>query len=145
MNISSCILSRDKNNRQTNFSNILDFPLSVYSHYFDNDSIECHWHEEVEIILVLSGKLELVIEMQKIVLNAGESIFINSGVLHSCTEYNDEHCVIHPFVFQAKIVYGDTSSLFYRKYFSSLFSEAGIPYIVLEDELCAKLQRSVAN
>ncbi len=56
----------------------------------------CHWHVEYELIRVLSGKLNLRIDEKDFKLNAGESIMVHGGTLHSG---EPENCVYECSVF----------------------------------------------
>ncbi len=62
----------------------MDFPLDY--HYIDTDhpryEMPYHWHEEVEFVRVLSGQLNLVIDGQSCLLQAGDALYIGPGRLH---------------------------------------------------------------
>jgi AraC-like DNA-binding protein len=70
------------------------FPLRVSSMLMpptNNDPFELfhlHWHDELEFLHVIEGKLLLRIGISNIEVLAGQAIFINSGELHIgfCTE-----------------------------------------------------------
>ena len=42
-----------------------------------------HWHNHIEILYVLEGKIDFKIEQRKYVLGDGDMIIINSEVIHS--------------------------------------------------------------
>lgn len=68
-----------------------EFPFQYYwddiSQYADQ-RIDWHWHKEFEIATVIHGTALCSIGHIKILLRAGEGIFINSGVIH-CFESSD--------------------------------------------------------
>lgn len=41
-----------------------------------------HWHEDLQFILLLSGRIEIKTLETKLVLQAGEAIFINKNIIH---------------------------------------------------------------
>ena len=61
-----------------------DFPLEY--HYLD----ECHpryqmpyhWHEEYEILHVLTGRFELTLDDELLILEPGDTAFVAAGTLH---------------------------------------------------------------
>ena len=52
--------------------------------------IPTHWHRAVEIIYLLEGKLEVTIESQTFLMQAGDCTLINANIMHStkCTQPN---------------------------------------------------------
>ena len=66
------------------------FPLACYDEDLRDYSVEWHWHEEFEFILVREGMLKVYVENDRIRLQPGEGIFINSGVLHAAERMGEE-------------------------------------------------------
>jgi AraC-type DNA-binding domain-containing proteins len=48
-----------------------------------------HWHNEIEILFILSGTLQITVEEAKYDLKAGDIILINSNQIHSITGKDD--------------------------------------------------------
>mgnify|MGYP002407464736 CR=1 FL=1 len=62
-----------------------DFPFEYYYddfQKFDNHLVEWHWHNEFEFVSVDSGTIDCLIGMERIQLNQGSGLFVNSGVIH---------------------------------------------------------------
>lgn len=62
-----------------------EFPFEYYLDDIDEIGqgyVEWHWHNEIEWAWVESGKVICRIGNEKIILEAGEGIFINSRVIH---------------------------------------------------------------
>lgn len=76
------------------------FPFEYYDMYTNSGSIfvHYHWHEEIEIILVTQGKVELLLDGQKLLLLPGDIVFVNSGQLHQYTSL-EEITAYHAYVF----------------------------------------------
>lgn len=49
-----------------------------------------HYHEEIELLCVLEGEFSYVVHEKEYVARAGDVVFVNSGVLHSC--YRKTNC-----------------------------------------------------
>ena len=55
-----------------------------------------HWHVEYEVIRILKGSLLVTLDKKNLQANAGDVIFIHSGILHSGIP---DHCVYQCIVF----------------------------------------------
>ena len=76
-----------------------DFPMEFYHIDKRHPRYEMpfHWHVECEIIQVLTGTLTLYLDDEELTVSPGESVFIESGVVHGGTPYN---CIYECIVFQ---------------------------------------------
>ncbi len=138
----SCNITLNKINKEINSQGTEEFPVAKYKENLKIQSVPYHWHEEIEFIVVTSGEMELVVELEKIVIKKGEGIFINSGRLHSCSDYNNSNCTIKSFVFHPRFIYGETTSILYQKYFHSLLQEASTDFLYLENKLCEEILKA---
>ncbi|SDD14660.1 AraC-type DNA-binding protein [Terribacillus halophilus] len=55
--------------------------------------IPLHWHNEVQFVQILNGSAVFQINEEKVMVNKGEGIFINSGCLHKADDYNNSDCI----------------------------------------------------
>ncbi|MFS0561893.1 AraC family transcriptional regulator [Terribacillus sp. 179-K 1B1 HS] len=55
--------------------------------------IPLHWHNEVQFVQILNGSAVFQINEEKVMVNKGEGIFINSGCLHKADDYNNSGCI----------------------------------------------------
>lgn len=84
--------------------NLPDFPLYVRKGtliQFDRYSASCHWHSDLEFIVVLHGAMEYFINGQTVTIEKGNGIFVNSKRLHYGFSSNKTNCsyivtAIHP-------------------------------------------------
>lgn len=80
-----------------------DFPLEY--HYIDTDhpryDMPYHWHEEAELLLVLSGSFALVVDGEECRLNPGDAAFLAPGRLHGGVPQN---CVYECLVFDMRFL-----------------------------------------
>lgn len=64
------------------------FPLEVHEYETDvrlQQRLNCHWHEELEFLVVTEGSANFSIDAQSFRVTAGELVFVNSNRLHSAT------------------------------------------------------------
>lgn len=68
------------------------FPIKLYKtkvpYHFT--SLNMHWHEELELILVTKGKGVYYIDLKPYVVTEGDILILNPYVLHSCTQYKQD-------------------------------------------------------
>lgn len=65
---------------------------------FPNGTTPCHWHNELECIVMLKGSLNYYVNNETYILNEGDGIIINTNRLHLCGpsdtggKSSKEHC-----------------------------------------------------
>ena len=60
-----------------------DFPIAFFDDDLARVAVPCHWHEELEIVVVTEGAVRMRIAGDEFTLNAGEGYFSNAGILHA--------------------------------------------------------------
>ncbi|MBJ9992408.1 MULTISPECIES: AraC family transcriptional regulator [Paenibacillus] len=124
----------------SDLSERLDYNLSDLRLYvrkgnlqqFSNYSAACHWHPDVEFILVLEGSMDYFINGQTIRIDQGNGIFVNSNRMHYGFSQEQIDCtyivvVIHPSLF------GEATSLA-RKYADQKFGTHMDDFLLLTDQ-----------
>lgn len=115
--------------------------LSVYPNY----SAESHWHDDIELIFILSGQMKYNINGEIVLLNQSEGIFVNARQLHF--GYSDKKCecvflcvLLHPILLCS-------SRIIEQKYVTPLISNEHIPFYHLKgnNEWEQKILSSVQN
>ena len=123
MALQRCGLNLDKNKLELQPHGTLDFPCAgYYSQHADSpdDTIPWHRHEELEIIYLLSGQLELKVPGKTFCLEQGEVFLINSNILHFAAA--ERHCEIQSLVFHPSLITGQDNSVFAQKYITPLIN-----------------------
>lgn len=90
------ILRDTANQAERIFYNTPDFPLYLGEQHisvFVNYCALSHWHDDVEFIVVRSGRLHYNINGTVLVLEPGQGLFINSRQLHNGFSPHREDCV----------------------------------------------------
>lgn len=108
-----------------------DFPVYVrralLSHY-PNYAADSHWHDDIELMLILSGKMLYNVNGEIVTLNVGEGILVNTRQLHFGFSEDKKECDFICILFHPML-------LCTTKRFESDFVEpvlkSGIPYIHL--------------
>ena len=113
-----------------------DFPFQYYSETFDwkrLESIEWHWHNEIELVHVWDGAIECHIGEQTICMQKGDALFINSGVIHQYQApkgCEQSKCQCSDLVFSPELV-APSSSAIYRNYVQPIVTQ-GQPFLLIQ-------------
>ena len=111
------------------------FPFQYYQEHFNwnrLETVEWHWHSELEFVEILQGAIECHIGEEIIELREGDTFFINSGVIHKyqapkvCRE---KQCMFSDILFLPEII-APNSSLIYEKYIRPIVLY-GKPFLVI--------------
>lgn len=108
------------------------FPAACYLDRLPQDEIPWHWHNELELGIIVSGSAVVEAGSAKYQVHAGEGFFINSNVLHAAVASDDSVCEIHSVVFHPRAVSGGTDNVIWQKYVKPLVenqAESGIHLI----------------
>lgn len=97
-------LNLKKDNSERVFYDKADYPIYVRKGIlsaFPNYSAESHWHDDIEFILILSGRMLYNVNGETVVLREGEGIFINARQLHFGYSNDKTECIficllLHP-------------------------------------------------
>lgn len=81
----------------------LDFPIAYYrvDESYEQYIMPLHWHRELEIVLVRSGRLHIFLNNAGYEMGAGDILFIGSGVLHRA---EPEDCLYECVVFDPNLL-----------------------------------------
>ncbi len=136
--------------QELKFHGTYGFPVNVgrkkLSSY-ETGSFPWHWHDEVELTLVVSGEIEYRVNENSYVLKAGEGLFCNADAIHSGSMHDGQDCDYVSLTFHPRFLYGYEGSVIRRKYvegiiespaLSSLRLTAGIPW---QEEALESLQK----
>ncbi len=111
-----------------------EFPIACYENTLTGSEITIHWHEELELILVLSGQALLCTSNGKIPAGSGCCVFVNSNILHTI-EPAAGRVHIRSLVFHSSLIGGSENSIFRQKYLLPLMeSSAVLPYLIMPRE-----------
>lgn len=108
------------------------FPVACYLDRLPQDEITWHWHNELELGIIMDGSVVVEAGSAKYHVHAGEGFFINSNVLHSAVSPDNGVCEIHSVVFHPRAVSGGMDNVIWQKYMKPLVenqAETGIHFM----------------
>lgn len=101
----------------------LEFPCAGYAACYTDrqeDIIPWHWHEEMEIVYVEKGQMEMKIPSKSFMLEEGDCLVINSNELHYGAAVVT--CELRSLVFSPALIAGNESLVFAQKYIRPLLA-----------------------
>ena len=144
MSLQDCAVYTDQDRREVCPHGTIEFPCAGYDSVYSSDTINripWHWHEELEVIFLPSGTLDVRVPGKLFRMNAGDCLIINSNILHEA-ETPDE-CRLHSLVFHTDLVSGSDSSVFYKKYMYPLISSCTLDCVLFsaKDTSCSSIRQ----
>lgn len=109
-----------------------DFSVFIRKNFIEQpDELEdafIHWHDEVELIYVLSGDIRYLINGERITMRAGEGVFVNSRQLHRILAGTNA-CELLCLIFSPMLLCA--SKYVTSKLIQPVLSKGDLPYIFL--------------
>ena len=125
----------DDNLQETTKHGSYDLPIAIYTdnfNLFEDGHIRWHWHKELQFSYSLCDKVCFFVEGQKIMLEPGEGIMVNSNVLHQIKPYNNNNCIMFSIVFDPILIGGTEQSLIEKKYVNPILESSNLKFIYLK-------------
>lgn len=131
MALQDCTVYTDQERRELRPHGTIEFPCAGYDSVYSSDAVSripWHWHEDLEVIYLKSGTLDIRVPGKTFRMKPGDSIMINSNILHE-GETTDT-CRIHSLVFHPDLIAGSDHSVFYKKYMYPLISSCSLDCVL---------------
>ncbi len=93
-----------------------------------------HWHPEFEIATAESGTLDFQIGQDHVLLEAGDSIFVNGNMLHGIKQLSDGIPDAMPNIVFSGALLAPETSIIHQKYIKFIAGCDSLPYIVFKNE-----------
>ena len=93
-----------------------------------------HWHPDFEIATAASGVLDFQVGRQHIILNAGDSIFVNGNILHGIKQLSGNIPDPMPNIVFSGSVIAPVTSAIYQKYIQAISRCDTLPFIVFDQK-----------
>jgi len=117
--------------RETKVHGTEGFPLGVYLDDFsdfENGYICWHWHEEVQVTMIIEGEFTCQVETNEIHLLPGDIAFINAGLMHQIRPCKLAQGKLYSFIWRGELIGGNRNSDIYRECIAPVLS-GNLPYI----------------
>ena len=101
--------------------------------YFYRQTTDCHWHDDLEFLIVLHGSMIYYVEGRPYFLTAGMGIFVNSGRLHYGVAEGTEGC-LHQFLLTGLSLFRKHEFL-EKKYIFPLIGEQSADAVLLSPQI----------
>lgn len=100
------------------------FPFGIWQDEFNEtvgQILNYHWHETIEMNLLLKGTLDYRLNDQHFVLNEGDSVVVFSNSLHGAAlREKDSSAEMLTIVFSSDLLTGGSAGTIYQKYFQTI-------------------------
>lgn len=115
----------DKAMREVRSHGNMMFPISYYEWHGLNRAglvIECHWHEEWELLKITKGCALLTINGQQRLMQEGDIAFVPGNIMHLAEPFEDIYCRYTAIVFKHVFLTNLCSDIVQSKYFQPVLS-----------------------
>lgn len=129
MALSHCDIVTSDRGRELTEHGTAPFPLACYEEDVAPKPVSWHWHDDLELIAVMEGVLELGVSSARLCVRAGEGAFVNAGVLHELVA-PDGSAMVRSVVFHPRLVGGSVDSVFWQRLVRPL-AQGRLDYLVL--------------
>ena len=126
-------ITTDEFGRELNEHGTASFPVACYYTDAASQPVTPHWHNELEIILVIRGEMNVQVQMKHCLLQAGTGMFVNTNVLHAVSGFAN-NTRFHSLVFSPSLVGGRDQSVFWKNYLTPLLSNTSLPFLFLSSQ-----------
>ncbi len=115
----------------------IDFPVMLYPVTLSElylRLIRWHWHPEIEMIYVVKGKVEALIDEESFILEPGQGIMVNQNVLHAFRRVEGYESVFTSIVFHPCYIFGYGTAALAVKYMNPIVNNPDMKYFILQDD-----------
>ncbi len=102
---------------------------------YEGGAFMWHWHPEIELTWIRSGRIDYRVNEQQYLLNQGEGLFCNSNALHSGYMTDNMNCEYLSITFHPRYIYGYEGSILQTKYMDCITAGSGFSSLPLRPEI----------
>lgn len=102
---------------------------------YETGSFPWHWHNEIELTLVLSGEMEYRVNDSFYLLKEGEGLFCNANAMHSGSAHGESDCDYMSLTFHPRFLYGYEGSVIRTKYVEGIVNSPALSSLRLTREI----------
>lgn len=124
--------------RELKFHGTYGFPVNLDRKLLSSYrtwSFPWHWHDELELTLVLGGEIEYRVNDNCYLLKAGEGLFCNADAIHTGTRHGNSDCDYVSLTFHPRFLYGYEGSDIRTKYVDGIVSSPALSSLHLTGDV----------
>lgn len=110
--------------REDRIHGLPTYPISIYE-VTETDGqtlFDTHWHDELEFMLITEGRIRVQLDMDEYVLEEGQAVFVNSGMLHGAFPTDTATCSLYAIVFHPEFLASRTKDILQTTYIEPILS-----------------------
>ena len=134
MAVSICQVETDQREKEMALHGRGSFPVACYEDDMQVVKVPIHWHDEYEYIVSVKGDVTVCLGGEEILLQEGDSLFINSGCLHGVKSVDWEESVLRSLVILPKFIGGSSDSYIWQKLLLPFQGQKAPAYLLLNSE-----------
>ncbi len=127
-------LQVNEQKQEMKFHGTYGFPVNVDRKWlssYETGSFPWHWHDEIELTLVMSGKIEYRVNDSSYLLQEGDGLFCNADALHTGAMHEDADCDYVSLTFHPRFLYGYEGSVIRTKYMEGIIGSPALSSLLL--------------
>lgn len=132
---------RKNNNKEVNMHGTDLLPYEIYRTIIPRlfVSFPMHWHEEIEIVYVVSGRAKYMVDFTEYIIEKGDTLIIPPSSLHSFEQFEDEDFDAATIIFAQNMVSNNLIDICAIKYIMPIFNnEIYLPIHIKSEDLSGK-------
>ncbi len=126
----------DESQREVKMHGTAEFPFSIgYEDilYYDGKRFACHWHKEIELAYVYSGKIKIQVNHKDYIVSAGECLFSNANALHMGWAIDDQSCSYFAITLDPSM-FGREEGIIRKRYIDPILENPSLPSFLFHDD-----------
>lgn len=143
-------INMDESGRELNPHGTSDFSVACYLETIGQGKgcyVPEHWHDDLELLCVLTGSIAVRVDGEEVVLDEGDSVFFNRRSHHMIV--GNPQGSIASAVFNPVVVAGMPDSVFAHKYVGPIISDGARSHVVFraseDPQVATWVQQAVAS
>lgn len=115
----------------------VEFPITIYPVTLSQQYLKVirwHWHPELELIYMLSGKVEALVDDESFILEPGQGIIVNHNILHAFHRVEGHDAIFYSIVFHPAMIFGYGNAVLSAKYLNPIINNPYMKYIHLRED-----------
>lgn len=126
------VIKTDSLGREIAEHGSFEYPVAVYEKDVNKETVGWHWHDELEFIFIEDGSVLVCADKLTMILKKGQSIFVNSGTLHSVWSDNDKENRLRSIVFSPRLISSDRSSIYWKLLVEPVINDDSLRFSVMD-------------